>query len=239
MNDDLVIDDPERLARVFARRVETEAARAIAERGVFSLAIPGGSAAETLLPALGEASLDWANVHVFWCDERAVPTHHPDSNYALARRLLLERVALRPERIHRMCAEVEAIGRSASEYEAELRRVAGDPPALDLALVGAGPDGHLCSLFAGQRALGERARLVVSVMNSPKPPQRRITLTLAALKLARLLVVAAFGKAKADVVQQALEEHRSQLPVALALRQAGERLVLLDAAAASRLRRAP
>jgi 6-phosphogluconolactonase len=237
MNDDFVIDEPERLARAFAHRVETEAARAIAARGFFSLAVPGGSVAEALLPALAEASLDWASVHVFWCDERAVPTHHPDSNYALARRLLLDRVALRPERIHRMCAEVEAIGRSASEYDAELRRVAGDPPALDLVLVGVGADGHIGSLFAGQRTLAERARLAVSVLSSPKPPPRRITLTLAALKLARLLIVAAFGEAKAEAVRQALEERSSQLPVALALRQAGERLLLLDAAAASRLRR--
>jgi len=237
MNDELVIDEPERLARVFAHRVETVSAAAIAARGLCSLAVPGGSAAEALLPALAEASLDWASVHVFWCDERAVPTHHPDSNYALARRLLLERVALRPERIHRMCAEVEAIGRSADEYEAELVRVAGDPPALDIALVGVGADGHVCSLFAGQRALAERTRLAVSVMSSPKPPARRITLTLAALKHARLLVVAALGAAKAEVLRQALEDTRSQLPVALMLRQAGQRLLLLDAAAASRLSR--
>src|SRR5688500_3237957 len=113
MNQELVIDDPDRLARVFAHRVETASAEAIAARGRFSMAVPGGSAAELFLPALAEASLDWPNVHVFWCDERAVPPHHPDSNYALARRLLLERVALRPERIHRMCAEAEALGKSA------------------------------------------------------------------------------------------------------------------------------
>jgi 6-phosphogluconolactonase len=234
MSPEILIDDPEPLARAFAHRVEAAAGEAIAARGSFSLAVPGGSAAEALLPALAEAALDWPGVHVFWCDERAVPPHHPDSNHALARRLLLERVALRAERIHRMCAEVEAIGRSASEYEAELRRVAGDPPALDLALLGVGPDGHVASLFPGHPALEEKQRLVLQVHGAPKPPSRRLTLTLPALRQARLLVVAAFGAAKAEVARRMLREPGSPLPAARALR-AAQALVLLDREAAARL----
>src|SRR5262245_20181214 len=216
MNPEIVVDDPEPLARAFAHRVESAASEAIAARGAFSLAVPGGSAAEALLPALAEAALDWPSVHVFWCDERAVPPHHPDSNHALARRLLLDRVALRPERIHRMCAEVDALSRSASEYEAELRRVAGDPAALDMALLGVGPDGHVASLFPGHRALEEKTRLAVAVSGAPKPPARRLTLTLPALRQARLLVVAAFGAVKADVARRMLREAGSPLPAARA-----------------------
>jgi 6-phosphogluconolactonase len=206
-------------------------------RAGFTLAIPGGSAAEALLPGLAEAAVDWSRVDVFWCDERGVPPHHPDSNYGLARRLLLERVALQPERIHRMCADAEAIGKAAAEYDAELRRVCGAPPALDLALVGVGPDGHICSLFPGHRALEEKVRLVVQVAGAPKPPARRLTLTLPALAGARQLVASAFGSAKADVARRMLSEPASPLPAARALRAAARAVVLLDPPAAARLPR--
>lgn len=234
-NLETVVDDPERLARVFAHRVELLAAEAAAAGRRLALALPGGSVGETFLPVLAEAAVEWPKVDVFWCDERAVPPHHPDSNYALARRLLLERVGLEPARIHRMRAEAEALGTAAADYEAELRRVLGDPPALDLALVGVGPDGHVCSLFPGHRALDERSRLAVQVAGAPKPPRRRITLTLPALRQARLLVAAAFGAPKADVVRLMLRDPSSPLPAALALRAAPRALVLLDPAAATRL----
>jgi 6-phosphogluconolactonase len=231
-----VVDEKERLADAFRRRVELLAAEALSERGRFALALSGGSVAETFLPELAEADLDWSRVEVFWCDERGVPQHHPDSNYALARRLLLGRVALEPSRIHRMRADIDAIGLAASEYEAELRRALGDPPALDVALLGVGPDGHVCSLFAGHRALLEKSRLVVQVAGSPKPPPRRLTLTLPALRQARLLVVGAIGEGKAEVMRQGLYVATSTLPVAIALRQAPRALVLLDPAAAAKLR---
>ena len=71
--------------------------------------------------------------------------------------------------------------------------VLGPDGALDVALLGVGPDGHVCSLFEGHAALDEQERLAVAVTDSPKPPPRRITLTLRTLASARLIVIAAFG----------------------------------------------
>jgi 6-phosphogluconolactonase len=101
-------------------------------------------------------------------------------------------------------------------------------------LLGVGPDGHVCSLFPGHPLLDEQHRFVAAILDSPKPPPRRLTLTLPALAAARLLVVAAFGEATAAVMREALEDPKSGLPVALALRGAKQALVLLDAAAAGR-----
>src|SRR5262245_24059868 len=112
-----VVDEPERLADAFRHRAELMAAEAVAARGRFALALSGGSVAETFLPALAEAELPWAKTEIFWCDERAVPQHHPDSNYALARKLLLDRVGLEPSRIHRMRGDTEALSLAATEYE--------------------------------------------------------------------------------------------------------------------------
>jgi 6-phosphogluconolactonase len=231
-----VVDEPQRLAEVFRHSVEQQAKQAVAARGRFAIALSGGSVAETFLPSLAEAELDWPQTHVFWCDERAVPQHHADSNYALARRLLLGRVGVEAGRIHRMRGDTEALSLAATEYEAELRRILGDPPALDVALIGVGADGHVCSLFPGHRALQEKARLAVTVFGAPKPPPRRLTLTLPALRHARLLALGALGETKAEVIRQGLHVASSPLPVALALRQAQKALVLLDPAAASKLR---
>lgn len=236
MNVETVVDDPERLARTFVRRVEILAAEGVAARGRFSLLLTGGSVAETFLPALADATVYWPSVDVFWGDERAVPPEHADSNYGLVRRLLLDRVPLDPGRVHRMRGEAADFVAAAAEYEAELKNVLGDPPALDVALLGVGPDGHVCSLFEGHPALRESTRLVVPIGDSPKPPPRRITLTLSALRHARLLVVAAWGAGKAEVVRQVRYAPASTLPAALAMRAATRALLLVDAPAASTLR---
>lgn len=235
MNIETLVDAPAILASLFARRLESLVSAPASASRRFAIALPGGSVAEVFLPVLAGAALDWKRIDVFWCDERAVPEQHADSNYGLARRALFEHAAA--ARLHRMRGEAGDIHGAAAEYEAELRRTLGDPPALDVALLGVGADGHVGSLFEGHAALEERTRLVVAIEDSPKPPARRITLTLPALRRARLLVVAGFGAAKADVVHRALRDPGARLPVALALREAAQALVLLDPAAASGLRR--
>jgi 6-phosphogluconolactonase len=196
------------------------------------VALPGGSVATAFLPRLGRARVDWPRADLFWGDERAVPPDHPDSNFGLAWSLWLEKAALPKDRIHRMSAEDADLDAAARAYESILVERAGSPPALDLVLLGVGPDGHVCSLFPGDRLLDEKTRLVAAIRDSPKPPPSRLTLTLPVLAAARLLVVAAFGETKAAVMRDALENPSSPLPVALALRGAKKALVLLDPPAA-------
>jgi 6-phosphogluconolactonase len=70
MKPEVVIDTPAALARVFADRFTAEACAAIAARGRFSCALPGGSVAETFFPVLARAPAAWAKVEFFWGDER-------------------------------------------------------------------------------------------------------------------------------------------------------------------------
>jgi 6-phosphogluconolactonase len=223
------VDTVSGLAQVLVRRVEAAAGSAFEERGRFSLVLPGGSVGESLLPSLARAKVDWPRADVLWGDERAVPPDHAESNYALARRGLLTRVS---PLVHRMRAEEPDLAAAAADYEREMREALGEAPRLDVVLLGVGPDGHVCSLFPGHPALRESKRWVVPIEDSPKPPPARLTLTLAALSLAELLVVGAFGRAKADVVREALRDPLSRLPVALASRGARRTLFLLDPDAA-------
>lgn len=230
---DVWIDSRERLAEKCARRFEDAATEAIAARGRFACAIPGGSVAATCFPALARIAVDWARTEVFWCDERAVPPSDPHSNYGLAWRLWLEHVDIPANCIHRMPAETPDLDRAAAAYDLGLRQALGDPPVLDLLLLGAGADGHVCSLFPGHRALTERSRYAIAIEDAPKTPPRRLSLTLPAIRAARAVVVCAFGEEKAEAVRDAIGGQSIDSPLVLATRDLPGVTWLLDAAAAA------
>jgi 6-phosphogluconolactonase len=81
-----------------------------------------------------------------------------------------------------------------------------------------------------------RDRAVAVVEDSPKPPPRRLTLTLPVVAGAHGVVVVALGRGKAEVIREAIEDAGSALPVALVAREARRTLFLLDPEAASLLR---
>jgi 6-phosphogluconolactonase len=232
---DVVNGSAEQLAREFVRRTSALAAVAMRERQCFALAIPGGSVVERLVGALRMAEIDWANVDLFWCDERCVPPGDPESNFFGARRHLLDALGASGPRVHRMRGEDDDHVFAAHRYGTDLEATLGVPPVLDLVLLGVGEDGHVCSLFPGHRALDELVNWVVVETASPKPPPVRLTITLPVIAAARHVAVAAFGSTKAAVVREALDDRESSLPVALALRGAARATIYLDDAAAAML----
>ena len=236
MTPEIVIDTAEHLAETFTGRFTETAGRAIAERGLFSVALPGGSVATTFFPRLAAASVDWSRVAFFWSDERGVPPSHPESNYAAAEQLWLRPAAVPATRIHRMPADTPDLEGAADAYAEQLVRVLGSPPVLDCALLGMGPDGHVCSLFPGHLLLDEQRRWVAAIIDSPKPPPRRLTLTLPVLAAARQIVLVATGAPKAEAVHGVVMDPGCRLPAAIVMRAAGDRgVLLLDHAAAGRL----
>jgi 6-phosphogluconolactonase len=178
----------------------------------------------------------WPRIEIFWCDERAVSPDHPDSNYGMARRTLLDSVSVDPARVHRMRGEIDPAD-AACQYEDEVRRVAGDPtPRFDLVLLGLGEDGHTASLFPGAR--WDEARLVDAV-EVPKLRAARITMTPRLLNAARSVVFLVTGGAKAPAVSSVLEDPGSDAPARRISPDEGTLLWMLDAAAASLLGRRP
>jgi 6-phosphogluconolactonase len=126
-----------------------------------------------------------------------------------------------------MAADAPDPAAAAKEYEKRIVRASGAPPHLDVVLLGVGSDGHICSLFPNHPALAERSRLVLPIADSPKPPTRRLTLTLPALAGA-LVVTAAFDVTKKAAIDEALLDRDSSLPVAHAARNARQSVFLLD-----------
>ena len=94
----------------------------------------------------------------------------------------------------------------------------------------------MCSLFAGHPVLAERSRWVAVVEDSPKPPPRRLTLTMPVLAAAEIVIVVALGRGKAEIIRDAIEDPVSALPISLVARQARRALFLLDPEAAGLLR---
>lgn len=227
------------LAREFRRRLESLARDAIAARGAFSMAIPGGSVAQSFLPALVDG-VSWTQVDLFWCDERVVPSDDPDSNWALAWHVWLRHLPAHAcPRVHRMPVDTQPMERAAECYERELDaaiRLLGG--VLDLALLGIGPDGHIASLFSRHPALtADEGRSVAAVRGAPKPPPDRLTLTLPFLARSRSVMLAAFGVEKAAIVRDILDDEASTAPAASLVRHRGSpSVIMLDAEAASLLR---
>lgn len=154
-------------------------------------------------------TLDWGLVHVFFGDERCVPPDHADSNYAMVRRCLLDRVDVPDHRVHRVKGEVAPCELAADRYDSMLREFFGvrdvrppPEPTFDLVLLGIGEDGHTASLFPGSQAVAELRRWAVHTQAPDGVATRdRITLTLPVINAARRVMFVATGANKSHVVR--------------------------------------
>jgi 6-phosphogluconolactonase len=200
----------------------TDGDNATAEPYRFSCGITGGSTALVFLGALRDADVPWRRITLYWGDERAVTPDHPDSNFALAERLLISPLGARAPHAERMEGESPDLDAAARAYDARL------PPALDLIILGVGDDGHVCSLFPGHNALlAEDARVLV-IEDSPKPPPKRLTLSLPYVCQSRRVWVVALGETKRPVLQAAAAGVGRDTPLDLVVQRARDVTVFTD-----------
>ena len=111
MNKIIVKDHPEELAGAGAEIFCRTAKIAVAQKGRFTVALSGGSTPRPMHHLLAtdpyRSEIPWRRTYIFWVDERMVPAHHPDSNFGLACKDLLDHVPLPAANIyphaHRNC----------------------------------------------------------------------------------------------------------------------------------------
>ena len=169
------------------------------------MVVTGGSTPRAAYERAAALLDDWSAVELWFGDERCVPPDHEHSNYGMVKAALLDRIEGRAPGVHRMQGELGP-GEGAARYEEEIAAAGfGEAlPAFDLMLLGLGPDAHVCSLFPGDAALGERERRVVGVETPGMAPLvSRITLTLPVVNAARRIVVLVTGEDKAEAVRRA------------------------------------
>jgi 6-phosphogluconolactonase len=192
-----------------------------------SCALSGGTTALIFLGALRSANVDWRRITLFWADERAVPADDPDSNYGLAERMLLSPLGAKAPRAIRMPADASNLGQAALRYDEALATELDDG-SLDLAILGVGEDGHICSLFPGHIALTQNDLRAVAIEDAPKPPRRRLSLTLRYVLQTKKIWVIAIGPRKLPVLQAAINKTSNSTPLDLVMRQAKDVTVFTD-----------
>ena len=229
-------------AAEFILEVGKEAVRA---NGRFRIALSGGTTPETLYRALTSPAVadrfDWSRTTFFFSDERCVPPDDPRSNYALAKKILFTPLNIMPSQVYRMAGESGDPQAAAYEYEQQLRLAtktsSSVQPSLDLILLGLGEDGHTASLFPGATILRDHQRMIAATQ-SPKDPFNRMTMTLAAINRASVILFLVAGAGKSGVVRAILDprtEAERQLPAALVSPEEGRLIWFLDRAAAAEL----
>ena len=228
-----MFSDFQDLVHFAAERIRERAWRCVEERGMFILALSGGSTPSGLYRFLGQPdfseTMPWDRTHVFWGDERLVPMDSEESNFKLAWDHMLSRTPIPKSNIHPMVVDRGSLEENADLSEQSLRSffgiqassVAGDRgehglPQMDLVLLGLGGDGHTASLFPGSRALEEATKLVAAVPAPGIPPEvDRVSLTLPVLNKARSVFFLVSGEGKHTVLKQVLEQETKELPAGL------------------------
>jgi 6-phosphogluconolactonase len=201
------------------------------------IALTGGSTPRAAYQRLADMRLDWSQSTLWWGDERCVPPDDERSNYRLAKETLLDALTAGPPVAHRIRGELGPVA-GADDYEEQLRDEFGDGvPALDLILLGMGPDGHVASLFPGQPALAESRRRAVGVEEAGVEPfVPRVSLTLPVINGAAEVLFLVSGAQKAEAVARAFGDAPDpDTPASLVSPETGSLTVLLDPPAAERL----
>ena len=236
-----IFEDPQQVARAGADLFVSTANTSISNRGLFTVALAGGSTPRLMYELLSTEEykdrVDWPKVHIFFGDERCVEPTDPESNYRMADEAMLSRLPIPSYNVHRIVGEGDAVA-NASLYEDDLRTFF-DPapfPNFDLVLLGMGPDGHTASLFPGTPALNEKKMWVVANWVA-KLGSYRLTLTPPAINHAANIVFLVTGESKAERLPEVLGAVRDpqRLPCQLIQPLPGSSLWLVDKEAAQRL----
>jgi 6-phosphogluconolactonase len=247
----VVHPDARVLAEAVAARLLTRLLDVQSVRSPVHVVLTGGTVGIAALAALRENpvrdAVDWSGVHLWWGDERFLPSGDPERNETQARHALLDSLAdqLPAANIHPFpapgSAGVTTPEESAAAYAIELAAHAspgsappGSPiPLLDVVMLGMGPDGHVASLFPGNPALEILDAPTVGVHGSPKPPSERVSLTFSTIRSAPDVWLLVAGVEKATAVAAALAGVPvTATPAAGAVGRVST-LWLIDAAAAS------
>ena len=222
----VVVAGPEELAEAAAAWTAERIEQAVAVRGLCYLALAGGETPRGCYRRLAaepyRQRVPWGNVFAYWSDERQVALDDPASNYAMARTALLDHVPIPAGQVFPLVGDPGPA----------LARVPADSsgrPRFDIIHLGMGEDGHTASLFPGHPALRYQTP-VVAVLNAPKPPPERLTLSIPVLNAARAVLFMVQGAGKREALARVLRRDPA-LPASLVEATDGELTFIVDKAA--------
>ena len=190
------VSDERALQRAALEAILAGAAQAIRERGLFRLVLAGGNTPREIYRKLITSQTDWAAWHIYFGDERCLPQADPERNSRMAAEAWLDRAPIPRPQVHAIPGELGA-SRAAITYAETLQPV-GD---FDLVLLGLGEDGHTASLFPGREwGTAPGSPDTLAVLDAPKPPRQRVSLSAARLSRARQVLFLVGGESKRGAV---------------------------------------
>lgn len=206
-----------------------------AKQDLVHVALTGGTVGILTLkhlaqhPRLHEINLE--QLHVWFGDERYVAGDSNDRNSNQAREVLLSHINIPELNVHEFPSTDSglAVAEAAKEFERTLLEWFDGTPAMDLMLLGMGPDGHVASLFPGHSYPDE---LIVFESNSPKPPAERLSMSMRLINASKHIVFVVSGIDKAEAVEQVHKNSECDLPAAKVSAD-GQTLWIIDEAAGS------
>lgn len=186
-----VFADADALVDELSAALCREAAAAIAARGAFHLVLAGGTTPLALYRALARQQAGDARWHVWYGDERCLPSNHPERNSVAIEAAWLSTSGIPPENRRPIPAE-QGSHEAAAVYAKWLSGVAD----FDVVLLGMGEDGHTASLFPSHDWSGAD---VLAVHAAPKPPSERVSLSITRLNRSQRVwfVITGAGKHEA------------------------------------------
>jgi 6-phosphogluconolactonase len=208
----------------------------------FTVALPGGNTPVIFFSVLAEkysASIDWNNIHFFWGDERCVHPDDPESNYGLARKILLNKIPVPEINIHRIRGEDDP-KKEAKRYSDEIltfTRPVNLLPSFDLMILGIGNDGHTASIFPGN-IMSFSSRKLCEVTVHPYSGQKRITITGKVINNSGWIIFLIAGESKARVIKDIFYEKPAATlyPASYVIPASGNETLMLDEKAAKMIR---
>ncbi len=235
----VIVETPEEAGALAADRIEALVRRT--PDAVLGLAT--GSTPLPVWAALRKRGLALSRVRGFALDEYlGLPPGHPESYRAVVAREVVEPLGLDPALVHVPGDDGGPIETAGGRYEAAIHKAGG----IDLQVLGIGRTGHIgfnepgSSLASRTRVKAltdatrsDNARFFASLDDVPR---HCLTQGLGTISEARELVLLAFGEAKAEAVAGAVEGPVSASLPASVIQLHPAVTVLLDEAAASRLR---
>ena len=217
----IILKDPNAVADYAANRFVYVSKEAVQDKSIKHIALSGGSTPALLFNMLTsnkyKGQIYWQNIHLWWGDERVVAPDHPESNFGLAQKLLLKKIAIPQNNIHRIKAELEP-ETAANQYQHEMINnisLISNVPTFDWTILGMGDDGHTASLFNVDESF--YTDNLTAVTTHPKTGQKRITLTPKTLCASKHITFMVTGKKKAEKINQILGKtiHVSNYPAGL------------------------
>jgi 6-phosphogluconolactonase len=232
------IEELNNYARDEIARIANEA---ITTRGIFTVALSGGSTPKKLYEMLAaedfQTRINWHQTHFFFGDERFVSPDSEESNFRMANEALFSKINAPPQNIHRFLTERDEAEIVAEKMENSMREFFGlaadEFPRFDLILLGMGADGHTASLFPFTSSLNEKERLVTENYIE-KLQTFRLTFTIPTINHARNIIFLVVGADKAEALRTVLggEYNPKRIPAQLIRPEKGNLTFFVDEKAA-------